>query len=46
MRRHLARTAGWILALVFSITLSACGGDEHDGTMNNHNMPNMDHGPK
>jgi hypothetical protein len=34
MTRPLARSAAWILALVFSFGLSACGGDEHK---------NMDH---
>jgi len=43
MDRYLARTAGWLLVLVISITLGACGGDEYDGKMNNQNMPNMDH---
>lgn len=43
MNRPVARSAAWILALVVSVALSACGRDEQ---MNDKNMPNMDHGTK
>lgn len=43
MSRSLARSAGWILALIFSIALSACGGEDKKGQMNDQNMPGMDH---
>ena len=46
MSRHLARSAAWVLALVLSIALSACGGEDHNSNMDHRTMPNMDHGTK